>query len=674
MGTGKTSVANELQKILGWEFIDIDELIIEREGRTINEIFEKEGEVYFRDVESKIIAEVSLLDTKIISTGGGAVLRLENIKNLKQNGMVICLEASPEKIFERLKNDNSRPLLKVADPLAKIKEMLEIRKSFYENNNYAIDTTNLSVAEIAKKIKDLLPASIRVNLKENSYNICIGQSFLEVVNFLPEVKGKKVLVVTDSNVEKLYLNDLLKVLKDKNYDANFHVIPAGEQYKNLDEINKIWKSCVEHGLDRGSLIIALGGGVVGDMTGFASATYLRGINFIQIPTTLLAMVDASIGGKTGIDLEFGKNLVGAFHQPKLVWIDPIFLKTLDDREYKNGLAEVVKYGMISKNSPSSEGVPAGRGSSSLNSLIPLPNYKSPLIKKLNDLPYNPNLQENAKNLRKSGNLSEVILWNVLKNKQFLNLDFDRQKIIGNYIVDFYCYKFSLVLEIDGSSHDDKQEYDSTRDEFFKNLGLKVIHFQDRDVRQNLNVVLEKIKVEVEMDRDEMEGDFEERTTPSGVPATPSEEGEFREMLYYCIKAKAEIVSQDEKEGDLRKILNFGHTLGHAVETCQNYTGLKHGEAVALGMAFATYLSVSIGLCDNSVEIELLNLLEKTGFEIAKWRKEILGKENEIISFMSHDKKMSAGKVDFILPTGLGKVKIVPLELEFIKKMLMDWRI
>ena len=577
MGTGKTSVACELQKILGldWELLDTDELIVKKEDRAITEIFVTDGEEYFRDVEAKIIEEVSSYDKKIISTGGGAVLRAENIKNLKKNGMVVCLEAAPEKIFERLKTDNTRPLLKVENPLAKIKEMLEIRKQYYENNNYAIDTTELSVEEIAKKIMDLKPEAIRVNLKENSYNILVGKSYTEIVNWLPEVRGRKILIITDSNfirtneitpspLEAEYLKNLKSTLKNKGYIVNYHIIAAGEQYKNLDEINEIYKSCVENGLDRGSLIIALGGGVVGDMAGFAAATYLRGINYIQIPTTLLAQVDASIGGKTGIDLPFGKNLVGAFHQPKLVWIDPNFLKTLDDREYKNGLAEVVKYGVIYEN------------------------------------------------------CNEV----VVSHSEFHSCHPEQSE--GSRIEMFRS-----------AQHDTKIQDDKEKD-----LDFWVF------LETNIDKILARNDSEI-----------------------------LKNMLYLCAKAKANVVSQDEKEGNLRKILNFGHTLGHAMETYQNYDGLKHGEAVAFGMAFAAYIAVRMEICDKSVETRLLELINKTGFEIQKWKAEIFKSDmvcDEVIGFMSHDKKMAAGKVDFILPTSLGKVKIMPLELEFVKKMLIDW--
>ncbi|MFC1484973.1 3-dehydroquinate synthase [bacterium] len=519
MGTGKTVIAQELNNILGWELIDTDELIVEQENRSINDIFENRGEEYFRDVESEIIQKVSGLDKKIISAGGGAVLRKENILNLKKNGMVVCLTAAVEEIFYRLQHDDTRPLLKVDNPLAKIKEMLKTRAPFYANNNYSIDTTGVGVKEIAKQIVSFMPDVIDVDLNANSYKIFVGKKYTEIVNWLPDVKGSKILIITDSNVYPLYSNDLKNKLEAKGYTVFSQIVPAGEEYKNLQQIHEIYKFCVEAGLDRASLIIALGGGVVGDMAGFAAATYLRGIKFIQAPTTLLAQVDASIGGKTGVDLATGKNLVGAFYQPLFVWIDPLLLHSLDEVEFKNGLAEVIKYGVI---------------------------------------------------------------------------------------------------------------YSPTYWEFIK---------------KNIEKILNK----------------DEKT--------------IKEMLYLCAKAKADIVSKDEKESGLRKILNFGHSLGHAIETFEHYKGLKHGQAVGLGMVFAAYLGFRLGKCDKKIEKEIQKLLENIGFEIKTWKKRFktgVYDIDEIINIMAKDKKMGGGRIDFILPIDFGKVEIVSLDLEYIKQILGDW--
>ena len=189
---------------------------------------------------------------------------------------------------------------------------------------------------------------IKVELGEKSYKIFIGENiFSDCAKFIAEKNFTKILVVTDENVFANCSEKFFTALKD--FELNFEVekIPAGENSKTLNQAEKIYTKCIEFGLDRKSLIIALGGGVVGDLAGFIAATYLRGVNFIQVPTTLLAQVDSSVGGKTAVNHALGKNLIGAFYQPKAVFIDLETLKTLPEREIKSGLGEVVKYGVIS---------------------------------------------------------------------------------------------------------------------------------------------------------------------------------------------------------------------------------------------------------------------------------------------------------------------------------------
>ena len=192
---------------------------------------------------------------------------------------------------------------------------------------------------------------IKVDLKERRYDIIIREGFVSGSKpapsvFRPFVSGRKCLVITDTNVGKILGACFLKILGKAGADAKLAVFKAGEASKNIRTYESLLRDACKSGLDRSSVIIALGGGVVGDIAGFVAATYMRGIDFIQVPTTLLAMVDSSVGGKTGIDLPEGKNLVGAFWQPRLVVIDPAVLMTLPKREIRCGLAEVVKYGVI----------------------------------------------------------------------------------------------------------------------------------------------------------------------------------------------------------------------------------------------------------------------------------------------------------------------------------------
>lgn len=188
--------------------------------------------------------------------------------------------------------------------------------------------------------------TLTVNLKERSYPIYIGQGLLGQPELLASfIQGKQVLIVSNDTVAPLYLEKTLEGLK--NFQCESVILPDGEQYKTLDTTNLIFDALLEHRFDRHCTLIALGGGVVGDITGFAAASYQRGVNFIQIPTTLLAQVDSSVGGKTGVNHPLGKNMIGAFHQPQCVLIDTDTLNTLDDQQLSAGLAEVIKYGLIS---------------------------------------------------------------------------------------------------------------------------------------------------------------------------------------------------------------------------------------------------------------------------------------------------------------------------------------
>ncbi|MCH5213263.1 MAG: 3-dehydroquinate synthase [Oscillospiraceae bacterium] len=188
---------------------------------------------------------------------------------------------------------------------------------------------------------------LHVNLGADSYDICFTDSFDKLTESLEEINApKKLLIVTDTNVEPLYAKEVNTRLVEAGYDSAVYAFKAGEENKSMDSILGICGACVEHGLDRKSMILALGGGVVGDMAGFAAAIYMRGIDFIQIPTTLLSQSDSSVGGKTGIDFMESKNILGAFHQPKLVYINVNTLKTLPPVEFVSGMGEVVKHGII----------------------------------------------------------------------------------------------------------------------------------------------------------------------------------------------------------------------------------------------------------------------------------------------------------------------------------------
>ena len=304
-------------------------------------------------------------------------------------------------------------------------------------------------------------------------------------------------MVTDTNVNALYGPHTLDVLRGAGYKVEASVIAGGESCKNLSTVAWLYEQMISQGLDRKSTVIALGGGIVGDIAGFAAASYMRGIGYIQIPTTLLAQVDSSVGGKTGVNLPHGKNLVGAFYQPGLVFVDAAFLTTLPEREYLTGLAEVIKYGII---------------------------------------------------------------WDG----------------------DFFSY---------------------------------------------LEANMDKIK---------------------------SQDSEcLLHIINRCCEIKAEIVAQDERESGLRALLNLGHTFGHAFEALTNYEKFTHGEAVAVGMIYASRLARRLDLISALDLDRITGLIEGYGLPVS-----FGGLDNEgIVVQMRKDKKSVGGSIQFILPTAIGKSQI-----------------
>jgi 3-dehydroquinate synthase len=351
--------------------------------------------------------------------------------------------------------------------------------------------------------------TIRVELSANPYPIVIGEGAVQQLGEQVRAQGikagTKVLVVTNPVVEEHYGAAALASLQGAGFEASSLVIEAGEDQKTPATVALIHDAAFERRLERGSLIVALGGGVVGDMAGFAAACWLRGIAVVQVPTTLLAMVDAAIGGKTGVNHPGGKNLIGAFHQPRLVLIDPATLNTLPEREFRAGMAEVIKYGVIG----------------------------------------------------------------------------DPQ----------------LFADLETAA--------------------------GRDAAAGL-------------------------ASRSAVgPAL------LRTLLERSAAAKARVVAADEREGGLRAILNYGHTLGHVVEALCGYGTWLHGEAVAIGMVAAGELSLELGLWGASEQRRQRAVIAAAGLP-QQWP--ALDPE-AVLQCLQGDKKVRDGKVRFVLPTGLGSVQI-----------------
>jgi len=361
MGSGKTAVGRQLAKALDLEFHDADAELEKRTGVNIPYIFEKEGEAGFREREREIIDSLTQLQSVVIATGGGAVLLSENRDRLKQRGCVVYLKASVEQQLERTRHSRNRPLLNTSDPEAKLRSLFKLRTPLYESiADITANTDGQRVAAVCDQIVQQLnqrqPAAyaegaadgvvrLSINLGERSYPIMIGENLLDGGQTLADaIKSRDVFIVTNEIVAPLYLAKVIAALPGKR-TASIS-LPDGERHKTLATVSRVFDALVDARMNRDATIVALGGGVVGDMAGFAAACYQRGIDYVQVPTTLLAQVDSSVGGKTAVDHPGGKNLIGAFHQPRAVIADTATLSTLPDRELRAGLAEVVKYGFI----------------------------------------------------------------------------------------------------------------------------------------------------------------------------------------------------------------------------------------------------------------------------------------------------------------------------------------
>jgi shikimate kinase/3-dehydroquinate synthase len=342
MGTGKTTVGRLLATQLGREFIDTDELIQARHGRSIPEIFLELGETAFRQMEADIVRELAEREELVISTGGRLMLDPANVAALSRKGRVFCLVATPEEIFIRLRDDkeNPRPLLKVPNPGERIVELLQKRQKGYQRFPQVMTNEKLPT-EVIRDLVDLIqsdPKRFAIDHPAEPYDFVVGGGLLPFIRQLAGVDGQMV-VITDSQVGELYA---------ASCGAVDHVItiPTGRQHKTLGTVQTICDQLLQSGFDRAGTIVSLGGSVLGDIAGFVAATFMRGVDFVQCPTSLLDMVDTSVGGKTALDLPQGKNLIGAFKQPTSVIADVATLQTLPAEEFASGMAEVIKHGLI----------------------------------------------------------------------------------------------------------------------------------------------------------------------------------------------------------------------------------------------------------------------------------------------------------------------------------------
>ncbi|MCQ3939100.1 MAG: 3-dehydroquinate synthase [Chloroflexi bacterium] len=343
-GTGKSTIGKLLARRLKLPFIDLDRVIESKAGMSISQIMETQGETAFRDLETAALKSLAPtphpqgegqgVRESVIALGGGALLREENRAFVESTGKVILLAAKIDTLMERLgKDSNQRPLL-AGDLVSKLSALLETRREHYNSFPLKIHVDGKTAEQNAHQAQVALGRHHLSAMGE--YDVLVGQ-----ISNLSRRPAS--IIVTDENVAQFHLEKIRQTIGE---DVGAVIIPPGEEHKNLETVSHLWKAFLENGLDRKSTVIALGGGVIGDLTGFAASTYMRGMDWIAVPTTLLAMADASLGGKTGFDLPEGKNLIGSFHPPRLVLADPQLLSTLPEREFRSGMAEVVKHGVI----------------------------------------------------------------------------------------------------------------------------------------------------------------------------------------------------------------------------------------------------------------------------------------------------------------------------------------
>ncbi|MFC5459596.1 bifunctional shikimate kinase/3-dehydroquinate synthase AroKB [Massilia niabensis] len=368
MGSGKTTIGRQIARRLGKRFIDSDHAIEARTGATIPWIFEIEGEASFRRREADMIRELTSQRGVVLATGGGAVLDPASRAYLAERGTVIYLRAGISSILQRTAHDKNRPLLQTADPRRKLEELLAQREPLYrEIADLVIDTGRPNVQSMVQTILDQLEAleggrarraratsmneqahlNLNVDLGDRSYPIAIGPGVIDDSALLARhIGGNKVAIVTNTTVAPLYLEKVAAPLRAAGREVVEIILPDGEEHKQWGSLMAVFDALLANKCDRKTTLVALGGGVIGDLTGFAAASYMRGVPFVQIPTTLLAQVDSSVGGKTGINHPLGKNMIGAFYQPRAVLADTSTLATLPGRELSAGLAEVIKHGAI----------------------------------------------------------------------------------------------------------------------------------------------------------------------------------------------------------------------------------------------------------------------------------------------------------------------------------------
>lgn len=342
MGTGKTTVGKLIAAQLGYDFVDTDDVIVAQAGHSIETIFDTKGEDAFRQLERDVAKQLAERERLVISTGGRMMLDPANIAALSRNGRIFCLVATPEEILARIQQDKNhvRPLLAVPNPGERIVEFLAERTRGYRQFPQVL-TTEKQPTDVARDLLTLIdgdPQRYAIEQATHSYEYIVGGGILPFIRQLANIDSRLV-VITDERVAELYVPSMQGV-------DDVVTVPVGRNHKTLTTVQSICEQLVERGVDRTATIVALGGSTIGDIAGYVAATYMRGIKLVHCPTSLLAMVDTSIGAKTALDLPQGKNLVGFYKQPSAVITDIATLQTLPTAELISGMSEVVKHGLL----------------------------------------------------------------------------------------------------------------------------------------------------------------------------------------------------------------------------------------------------------------------------------------------------------------------------------------
>ena len=369
-GSGKTTVGREVARRLGWRYVDTDEEIVEVSGKPIGATFQEEGEPRFRQMEHERLSMVCRSKGQVVSTGGGIVMDQRNRRLMEEAGVVVCLEARPDTIRQRLEaqraespDSSIRPMLAGPDPLGRIITLKSERQAYYALAHWTVHTDGLSVLEAADEVvrawgvlgggsaadtpEDEGDLAATVRTSSGDYPVWVGWGLLaEIGERVRRIASPgEAFIVTDEGAYRLARRAQVS-MEEAGTPTHIFVMPPGERSKTLETAEHLYGWLAGHRAERGHLVLAVGGGVVGDLAGFVAATFLRGVQFGQAPTTLLAMMDAAIGGKTAVDLPRGKNLVGAFYQPQFVLADVQALETLPSRQVTAGWVEAIKHGLI----------------------------------------------------------------------------------------------------------------------------------------------------------------------------------------------------------------------------------------------------------------------------------------------------------------------------------------